>query len=59
VQPGDTPDALAARVLAQECLIYPRVIQWIAAGRLALAGGRARFDGRELAAPLDLAQVPE
>ncbi|MDO9612289.1 MAG: phosphoribosylglycinamide formyltransferase [Serpentinimonas sp.] len=32
VLPGDTPDALAARVLTQEHLIYPRAVErWLAA----------------------------
>jgi phosphoribosylglycinamide formyltransferase-1 len=58
VQPGDTPDTLAARVLTQEYLIYPRVISWIAAGRLALVDGRPVLDGRALDAPLELPQAP-
>jgi len=58
IQPGDTPDTLAARVLRQECIIYPLVIRWIAAGRLALVAGRPCLDGRELAKPLDLSQAP-
>ncbi len=58
VQPGDTPATLAARVLTQECIIYPLVIRWIAAGRLRLEGERPWLDGRELRAPLDLSQAP-
>jgi len=58
VQPGDTPATLATRVLTQECIIYPLVIRWIAAGRLRLVNDRPCLDGRELAAPLDLSQVP-
>lgn len=33
VLPGDTPEALAARVLTQEHLIYPRAIERLLAGR--------------------------
>ena len=33
VQPGDTPDALAARVLVQEHLLYPAVLRRFAAGK--------------------------
>jgi phosphoribosylglycinamide formyltransferase 1 len=29
---GDTPSSLAARVFAQECELYPRVINWLADG---------------------------
>ena len=36
VLPGDTPDTLAARVLEQEHLIYPRTIQRIASGEIDL-----------------------
>ena len=32
VLPGDTPDTLAARVLEQEHVLYPKTIQRIAAG---------------------------
>lgn len=34
VRADDTPDTLAARVLAQEHRIYPRAIRWFAEGRL-------------------------
>lgn len=37
----DTPDALAARVLAQEHRLYPAALAWVAAGRVRVAGGRA------------------
>ena len=39
---GDDAHALAARVLRVEHLLYPRVIDAVAAGRLTLAGCRAR-----------------
>lgn len=38
---GDTPDALAARVLAQEHRLYPAALGWVAAGRVRVEGGRA------------------
>ena len=34
VQADDTPDTLAARVLAQEHRVYPEAIRWFAEGRL-------------------------
>ena len=40
VLPGDTPDALGARVLAQEHLIYPRALWMVASGVVRLEGGR-------------------
>jgi phosphoribosylglycinamide formyltransferase-1 len=52
VYPGDTEQALAARVLLQEHRIYPMVVGLIAAGRLALSGTRILLDGRVLQAPL-------
>jgi phosphoribosylglycinamide formyltransferase 1 len=52
VRPGDTEDALAARVQATEHIIYPRVIGWLADGRLAWRNERPWFDGKPLEAPL-------
>ncbi len=51
VLPGDTPATLSARVQLQEHIIYPEVIGWIAAGRLAITGTTLQFDGRPLSAP--------
>lgn len=45
VLPGDDEAALAARVLAQEHLIYPRAIRWFLEGVLAIEGGRVRVKG--------------
>jgi len=45
VQAGDDEASLAARVLAEEHLLYPRVARWFLEGRLALCDGRARLDG--------------
>ncbi len=39
VYEGDTPDELAGRVFAQECIVYPEAIRLFAEGRL-------RIDGR-------------
>lgn len=36
----DTPDSLAARVFEAECEAYPEAIQWIADGRVQVAGNR-------------------
>lgn len=47
---GDTPAALAARVLAQEHLIYPRAVRWALEGRLRLTGSRVELDGETAAA---------
>lgn len=38
----DTPDELAARVLAQEHIVYPRAARWFLDGRLSLKDGRVR-----------------
>lgn len=59
VRAGDTPDTLAARVLAAEHRLYPTVIGWYAQGRLALAGERVRLDGLPLAAPVRFAAEGE
>ena len=52
VRPGDTEDAVSARVQATEHIIYPRVIGWLADGRLAWREGRPWLDGKPLAAPV-------
>jgi phosphoribosylglycinamide formyltransferase 1 len=52
VRPGDTPAALAARVQRCEHIIYPRVIGWIADGRLKVRDGTAHLDGTPLTRPL-------
>lgn len=39
---GDTPDALSARVLQQEHLVYPRAVRWFVEGTL-------RVDGHQVA----------
>jgi phosphoribosylglycinamide formyltransferase-1 len=57
VLPGDDPDTLAARVLAEEHRIYPLVIGWIADGRLTVRGDTPHFDGQPLNKPLDYAEV--
>lgn len=38
----DTPETLAARILAEEHRLYPRVIKWLAEGRVELRGRRVR-----------------
>ncbi|GGG25046.1 phosphoribosylglycinamide formyltransferase [Caldovatus sediminis] len=41
----DTPETLAARVLAQEHRIYPAALAWLAAGRVRVEGSRAVIAG--------------
>jgi len=52
VRDGDDEAALAARVLAEEHVIYPECIGWFAAGRLRMHDGAAFLDGRRLDAPV-------
>lgn len=40
VRAGDTPEALAARVLREEHALYPRALRWFLDGRLVLENGR-------------------
>jgi phosphoribosylglycinamide formyltransferase 1 len=47
---GDTEEALAARVLAQEHVIYPEAVRWFLEGRLHFADGRVRLDRESTAA---------
>lgn len=51
---GDTPTTLSDRVQAREHIIYPKVIGWIAEGRLTCAGGKPLLDGQPLSQPLQL-----
>jgi phosphoribosylglycinamide formyltransferase-1 len=52
IHPGDTESDLSARVQATEHVIYPRVIELLAEGRLAWREGRVWLDGKALDAPL-------
>jgi phosphoribosylglycinamide formyltransferase-1 len=44
VQPDDTPETLAARVLTVEHRIYPLALRWLAEGRLRVVDGRCVVD---------------
>jgi len=52
VKAGDTEVTLAARVQATEHVIYPRVIEWIAAGRLEWNEGQPLLDNKLLRNPV-------
>jgi phosphoribosylglycinamide formyltransferase-1 len=54
VLPGDDVAGLSARVHAQEHIIYPRVIEWLAAGRLQWNQGNPTLDGAPLTEPVQL-----
>ncbi|HEY1244177.1 MAG TPA: phosphoribosylglycinamide formyltransferase [Hyphomicrobiaceae bacterium] len=41
---GDTPESLAARVLAAEHRLYPHALALVASGRARIEGGRVRID---------------
>jgi phosphoribosylglycinamide formyltransferase 1 len=55
ILPGDDEASLAARVLAQEHVIYPRCVGWFATGRLELRGEVPWLDGAPLLSPVVLA----
>jgi len=58
VRPQDTEQTLAERVMQDvELKIFPQALAWMARGELRLDGDRVRFRGRELAAPLTLADL--
>lgn len=46
VRPQDTADTLAARVLRQEHVIYPRAARWFLDGKLVIEAGVVRVTGR-------------
>ena len=52
VLPGDSEHSLAARVQATEHIIYPRVIGWLATGRLAWRQERPWLDDHPLDEPV-------
>jgi phosphoribosylglycinamide formyltransferase-1 len=52
VRPNETETDLAARVLATEHVILPKVIGWMAEGRVYWRDGKGWLDGRPLDAPL-------
>ena len=52
VLPGDDEPSLAQRVQAREHEVYPRVVGWVAAGRLCWHDGGPWLDGRRLAEPV-------
>jgi phosphoribosylglycinamide formyltransferase-1 len=51
VKAGDSEATLAARVQTTEHVIYPRVVEWIADGRLKWNQGHPLLDGNPLNEP--------
>lgn len=47
VRPDDDPRSLAARVLAQEHVVYPRAVRWFLDGALAIENGLVRVKGKD------------
>ena len=45
LRPGDTPASLAARVLQQEHVIYPRAVRWFLDGLLSVRDGKVIVKG--------------
>jgi phosphoribosylglycinamide formyltransferase-1 len=52
VRPAENEHELATRVLATEHVILPRVLGWLADGRLTWRDGQGWLDGRPLDAPV-------
>lgn len=52
VAPHETPQSLEAKIHKLEHELYPRIISWIAAGRVALLGNQAYLDGQALPEPV-------
>jgi phosphoribosylglycinamide formyltransferase-1 len=51
VEPSDTEETLALRILAQEHRLYPQAIQWFAEGRLSVQGRRVAVAGARTPPP--------
>ena len=47
VREGDTPDTLAARVLRQEHVIYPRAVRWFLDDKLVIRDGKVHVKGND------------
>ena len=47
VRPADTAETLAARVLAQEHVVYPRAVRWFLDGRLVVQNGVVTVKGND------------
>jgi phosphoribosylglycinamide formyltransferase 1 len=47
VRRGDSAEALAARVLSREHVIYPRAVRWFLDGKLVIRDGRVRVMGSD------------
>ena len=47
VLPADTVEKLAARVLRQEHVVYPRAVKWFLDGRLAIENGTVSVKGND------------
>lgn len=47
IRPGESADGLAARVLKQEHVIYPRAVRWFLDGRLVIQNGVVRVKGED------------
>ncbi len=47
VRTDDDEARLAARVLRQEHVVYPRAVRWFLDGRLVIAGGAVRVEGSD------------
>jgi phosphoribosylglycinamide formyltransferase-1 len=47
VRPSDSPATLAARVLRQEHVIYPRAVRWFLEGRLVIRSGVVSVAGND------------
>ena len=58
IEPGDTPERLATRVLALEHPLLVAVLQWAAAGRISECDGQACLDGQPLFTPRRLRFAP-
>lgn len=54
IETGDSPEALAARVLEREHHIYPTALQWLCEGRLRWRDRMAWLDGEPLSAAVVL-----
>lgn len=52
VRPGESESALMARVQKTEHIIYPRVLEWLAEGRLVWRDAKPWLDGRPLHQPV-------
>lgn len=57
IEPNESPERLARRVLAREHQLYPLAIRWLCEGRIRWTDQGPSFDGKPLTKPLEIPEA--